>query len=80
MANSWRCSKVPHLPILVGVIEVLVGVLDLAHVHHHFSISFTIENSPKFQQKPQTNEKIAIIKLQTSDFAKIGLLTFASLQ
>jgi hypothetical protein len=44
------------LPVLVGVIEVLLGVLDLTHVHHHhFSISFSAgRENPKIQSKIPT--------------------------
>jgi hypothetical protein len=37
-------GRVSHVPVLVGVVEVLLRVLDLAHVHHHhFSINTSAE-------------------------------------
>lgn len=42
-------ARVSNLPVLVGVVEVLLGVLDLTHVHQHFSINFLTS-----LQNPQT--------------------------
>jgi len=39
-------ARVSHLPVLVGVVEVLLGVLDLTHVHQHFSMNF-LQKIPK---------------------------------
>lgn len=61
-------ARVSHLPVLVGVVEVLLGVLDLTHVHQHFSINFPAEKSPQIFSgipKPTTesgsNQKKATI-------------------
>jgi hypothetical protein len=40
-------ARVSHLPVLVGVVEVLLGVLDLTHVHQHFSMNFLQKKIPK---------------------------------
>jgi hypothetical protein len=48
------------LPVLVGVVEVVLRVLDLTHVHyHHFSINFSVgRENPKFNKNPNKTGKI----------------------
>jgi hypothetical protein len=43
-------ARVSCLPVLVGVVEVLLRVLDLTHVHQRFSINSPIERFPDFQK------------------------------
>jgi hypothetical protein len=43
-------ARVSSLPVLVGVVEVLLGVLDLTHVHQRFSINSPTERFQDFQQ------------------------------
>jgi hypothetical protein len=43
-------ARVSCLPVLIGVVEVLLGVLDLTHVHQRFSINSPTERFPDFQK------------------------------
>lgn len=54
-------ARVSHLPVLVGVVEVLLGVLDLTHVHQHFSMNFLQKKIPKVSAESGSNQNKATI-------------------
>jgi hypothetical protein len=46
-------ARVSHLPVFIGVVEVLLGVLDLLHVYQDFSINFPTENPQTCSEIPK---------------------------
>lgn len=63
-------ERVRLLPVLVGVVEVLLGVLDLAHVHHHhLSINLcSTENSPPKIISGNPRQTYQIAQQQEQDY------------